>query len=417
MKIIITSIGTRGDMEPFLAIGEHLLEKGFEILYLFPAQFESLVDDKERFSPLSPEFLNLLDSDDGKAVMGKASFIQKIKSFWALFKKGMKVNNILIQEQFDFIEKENPDLVIHHLKCNYPLVWGMKHKRPTVCVSPIPYVIHCSPHQPHVGFNKNLGNFLNIQTYRFINFALIKTIQNAHKKLNDGVRFSYSEIKKELLTRKMAFTVSPTFYKRENKWGENVQIVGYHERNKMWDWEPSLEINTFLNKHKKVLFLTFGSMVNGHSEESSALIYQILDELNIPVIVNIAGGGLDKNTSYLHNEKFHFINRIPYDWILDKTYAIIHHGGSGTTHSSLKYGCASMIIPHIMDQHTWNTLNCKLGAGPKGPSINKLSYKKLKVLIHDLWSKPTYKANAITLSNKMKEESLGNELIDFLLSK
>jgi len=33
MKIILISIGTRGDMEPFLSIGEILKEKGHNVLF------------------------------------------------------------------------------------------------------------------------------------------------------------------------------------------------------------------------------------------------------------------------------------------------------------------------------------------------------------------------------------------------
>lgn len=45
MKVLITSIGTRGDMEPFLAIAELLKNKGHEVTCLFPDQFKPLVGD------------------------------------------------------------------------------------------------------------------------------------------------------------------------------------------------------------------------------------------------------------------------------------------------------------------------------------------------------------------------------------
>jgi UDP:flavonoid glycosyltransferase YjiC (YdhE family) len=73
MKIILISIGTRGDMEPFLAIGEILKEKGHHVICAFPEQFRNLVDGENsnmEFASLGTKFIKMLDSDVGKAAMG-----------------------------------------------------------------------------------------------------------------------------------------------------------------------------------------------------------------------------------------------------------------------------------------------------------------------------------------------------------
>ena len=71
MKILLLSIGTRGDMEPFLAIGELLAGKGHEIVCAFPEQFRSLAGDSGfRFLSLGTEFIEMLESPEGKSAMG-----------------------------------------------------------------------------------------------------------------------------------------------------------------------------------------------------------------------------------------------------------------------------------------------------------------------------------------------------------
>ncbi|MEL7223125.1 MAG: glycosyltransferase, partial [Bacteroidota bacterium] len=70
MKIILTSIGTRGDMEPFLAIGEILKEKGHDVTCLFPEQFRSLaIDSGFEFESLGSKFIEMLDSPAGRIAM------------------------------------------------------------------------------------------------------------------------------------------------------------------------------------------------------------------------------------------------------------------------------------------------------------------------------------------------------------
>jgi sterol 3beta-glucosyltransferase len=44
MKIILTSIGTRGDIEPFLAIGIFLKEKGHQVICAFSERFRELTE-------------------------------------------------------------------------------------------------------------------------------------------------------------------------------------------------------------------------------------------------------------------------------------------------------------------------------------------------------------------------------------
>ena len=71
MKILLTSIGTRGDMEPFLALGELLKKAGHKTICLMPEQFRPLAEeDGPDFETLGPEFMEMLESGLGKLALG-----------------------------------------------------------------------------------------------------------------------------------------------------------------------------------------------------------------------------------------------------------------------------------------------------------------------------------------------------------
>ena len=144
-------------------------------------------------------------------------------------------------------------------------------------------------------------------------------------------------------------------------------------------------------------------MTNAAPKEKTAIILDILERNNIPAIINTASGGLVKPNNY-NSKLIHFVNRIPYDWILPKVYGIIHHGGSGTTHLGLKYGCVSMIIPHIIDQFVWQNIIFEKGVGPKGIKINKVKKSILEPLILDLYHNKVYKEKAIQVQQEMEKE-------------
>ena len=150
-------------------------------------------------------------------------------------------------------------------------------------------------------------------------------------------------------------------------------------------------------------------MTNPEPEEKTNIILNILQRNNIPAIINTASGGLIKPKEY-DTDLFHFIVEIPYDWIFPKIYGVIHHGGSGTTHKSLKYGCPTMIIPHIIDQYAWNNIVNEVGAGPKGIKIGNISIHNLEPKILELMSNTSFKKKAVKIAERMNQEDYREEV-------
>jgi hypothetical protein len=171
-------------MEPFLAIGEMLSAEGHTISYAFPAQFEKLVPAGYPFHPLDRSFIELLESREGKAIMGgSGNPLMRIIHLWRLYKKGMRVNHRLTKDQYAIVREINPDRIIHHPKCNYPVIWSMLTGKPAILVSPVPYFLHTDPEHPHIGINIRGGKAFNKFSYRLANTGLINTISGSQKQL------------------------------------------------------------------------------------------------------------------------------------------------------------------------------------------------------------------------------------------
>jgi len=416
MRVLFISIGTRGDIEPFLAIAEMLQKKGHETLCCFPEQFRVLtIDAKQDFIGLSAKFLELLDSKEGKIAMGgKASTIEKIKAYYQLYKKSSVINKLLAKQQAAIINEVQPDKVVFHIKAIFPLLWGVENPEKIILVSPIPYLIHDTKNHGHIGFNKNYGMLINKLTYNLSNFGLLKNVRSATKELSAYKKFTAKQLKETLFKSKMVFTVSPSLFPRPEHWPQNVQVLGYHERNKMNSWKADKALNAFIGQHDKILFVTFGSMTNENPEEKTAIILDIVQDYSIPTIINTSSGGLLKPKIY-NQDLVYFVHDIPYDWIFQKVHAVIHHGGSGTTHTALKYACPSLIIPHIIDQFMWNKLIYDLGVGPKGFAVKKMSRKILESKLLDLFQNNVYKERGKQVFEQMKKENFDEELYRFII--
>ena len=122
MKIVLFSVGTRGDMEPFLAIGEILNEKGHQVICAFPEQFRHLAEASGMdFASLGSQFIELLESDAGQKAMGGASGLEQFTATLSLAKNQTAANKELVHNQFEIVQAEQPDRIIYNGKTTYPV--------------------------------------------------------------------------------------------------------------------------------------------------------------------------------------------------------------------------------------------------------------------------------------------------------
>lgn len=415
MKYLFASIGTRGDIEPFIALAQLLQENGHQVKLACPEQYLYLLDNLSISSfGLDKRFIQLIQ-EEGKQIMGgKVGFLKRISLLISLYKKSLRINRNLMQQQATLVKEFEPDIFVFSSKALYGLIHHAQFPGKAIWLSPIPCMVYPVQEYPNIGFRVNFGSFFNKKSYQLANAGIVKNISQSVKKLNWVSEPSSRQLKESIKTVPLIYSISPELYARREDWPQQVQVLGYLERDKKQHFEPSDKLKVFLQKYPKVLFLTFGSMENPEPLENTLLFLKVLKDLNIPTIVNCANGGLQEVSEA--GELFYFVKGIPYDWILPQVYAAIHHGGAGTTHLALKYSCPSMIIPHIADQYHWNQIIHKKQLGPKGVALKKANYKMLKVKISDLWNNETYLRTSQKMSDKMRSEDVTALYLDFLNS-
>ena len=403
-------------MEPFLAMAMLFRKHGWQVRCGMPAQFESLATEHDLpFSGFDPRFLNLIEGKEGREIMGqKGSVFKRIISYSKLARQSFSLQGDMMREQQALVQKEQPDLIIYHGKCIYPLIWGMHNPGKTIMMSAMPCIVHPVDEYPNVGMRIKGGPRVNRWTYRFYSSILSTIVKRMGKYVPkqelDKQLMKKSRIRDFILNQQPYFyAISPSVFKRPADWPNNVKITGFRELAKAQDYVPPAELSEFLDRHAKVLFVSFGSMINSDPAGKTRAIVSLLEKHDIPAIINTSWGGLDATIP--HPEHVLFVQNIPYDWLFPKVYAVIHHGGSGTTHTGLKNGCATLIIPHIVDQFFWNKTVAKLGAGPLGMPIKKLNEANLEEKLLDLWLNQDYKTQAQALALKMTAEDFEEEIM------
>jgi len=409
MKIILTSIGTQGDIEPFLAIGQILKEKGHQVICAFSEKFREATESFDiEFASLGRKNDDILESETNRTVMG-GSGVKKFLAYIKLMRlaQSQKIPQEKEFKLYELVKQERPDRIVYHSKNVYPLIWEYENRGKTIFVSPFAYFHYIKGHT--FFFGKNYGEFLNKLTFKLADFGVVTATMAAKKWLQIKTEITRRELKSIIHSRKFIYTISPSLFPRPDYWERNIKVLGHQELKRKTEWKPEKKLTEFIEKHEKIVFVTFGSMPNPEPRLKTKIFLEILERNKIPAIINTASGGLVKPDIF-HSELIYFVSQVSYDWIFPKMYAVIQHGGAGTTHLAIKYGCAALIIPHFMDQFVWDKIISELGVGPRGIRISRITNKNLEPKILELLNNKRFKETSENIANQMGNEDFKDEL-------
>jgi UDP:flavonoid glycosyltransferase YjiC (YdhE family) len=188
-------------------------------------------------------------------------------------------------------------------------------------------------------------------------------------------------------------------------WKYKWDIGGYCFNDDVpYDQAAYADLQRFIKSdNRPILFFTLGSCNTKKRDQLCEWLFEICLAQGYKFIVGSGwwrvGSRLDHKDSLYIMESF-----IPHNLIFPACDAVIHHGGSGTSHSAARAGKPQMMVPLIIDQFYWGYRVSELGIGPKSIKISRVSKKELKRKVLDLMNNPDYKKNAAALGKKVRSE-------------
>jgi UDP:flavonoid glycosyltransferase YjiC (YdhE family) len=167
--------------------------------------------------------------------------------------------------------------------------------------------------------------------------------------------------------------------------------------------KPALsdELEAFLTRGAKPIYIGFGSMRHQNSEELTRTLIGAARDVGVRVVLAQAtsdiGRGLEESEDVYVLREY----PIPHHVLFPRMKAAIHHGSWITTHLAAQAGIPQLVLPQASDQYLWSYMVAKNQLGPKGVDMNRLSSKKLCRAIEQLVSRPEYEANARALGERV----------------
>jgi len=414
MKIFIVTAGSRGDVQPYVALGKGLKTAGHAVTVCTCSSFESFITEHGLdYGYMNDDFIKLVDSEAGRdAIEGGGNVFGLAKAMVTLMKDAKRLNREMCKDAWKAAQAADPDLLIFHPKSLAGSHIAEKLGIPAVLALPVPVIVPTDEFVA-IGFpNLNLGNW-----YTKISYAVLHKGYHQYDDVVNEFRqdvLGLGKYPKSTTPIQMAdgspipvlHGFSKYVWSRPHDWPENAYVTGYWFLDEEDNWPPPADLTAFLEAGDAPVYVGFGSMAGRNPERMAHIVVEALQKANARGIIATGWGGLDAVN--LPDTIFK-IEKAPHSWLFPRVSAVVHHGGAGTTAAGLRAGCPSVICPFIVDQPLWGARVHALGVGSEPIPQKKLTADNLATALREVTSNPSIREKAKTIGEKIQaEDGIGN---------
>ncbi|KAL9587665.1 MAG: hypothetical protein Q9212_000119 [Teloschistes hypoglaucus] len=401
LRVTCLTIGSRGDVQPYIALCKGLLEEGHRPRIATHREFESWVRKHGiDFEPVEgdPAELMRICVENG---MFTYSFLKE-----ASLKFRGWIDELLSSA---WSACQNSDILIESPSAMAGIHIAEALGIPYFRAFTMPWTrTRAYPHAFAVPDHK-MGGAYNYITYVMFDNVFWKAIAgqvNRWRKKELGLRSTNLD---KLQPNKVPFlyNFSPSVVVPPLDYSDWIRVTGYWFLDEASDWSPTKELSSFISRArvdgKKIVYIGFGSIV---VSDPAALTKTVVDSvLKADVRCILSKGWSDRlgaqdasRTEVPLPPEIFQIKSAPHDWLFKQIDAAAHHGGAGTTGASLRAGLPTIVKPFFGDQFFFGSRVEDLGVG--------ICMKKLNV---SLFSRALWEA---THSERMiiKARVLGEQI-------
>lgn len=151
------------------------------------------------------------------------------------------------------------------------------------------------------------------------------------------------------------------------------------------------------------VFIGFGSMPDPDPAATTALIVEGVARAGVRALIHRGWAGLGGGESGRDlPANCQVIGPTPHSALFPLLAGVVHHGGSGTTATAARAGAPQVAVPHLLDQFYWGDRIHQAGLGPPAVRRGRLTPAKLAALLRELVERDGYREAAAGLSATMR---------------
>jgi len=405
MKIAIIALGSRGDVQPYIALGTGLKEAGHVVRLVTHQNFESLVKSHGlEFWNVRGNVQDVIESQEMRALLEKGNFIA------ITMRTAKEAEHAAIQWAEDGLAAcQGMDLLIAGIGSSFiGLALAEKLNIPLLQTYLVPFTpTKYFPSALMPQALPNLGGAFNLISHQLTRQMMWQGFRSADTLARQKVlglpAASFFGPKPATTTRALPtlYGFSPSVIPSPSDWSKDNHVTGFWFLHSADDWVPSSDLMNFLQAGSPPIYIGFGSMSTRKPEETTDLVIKALKRTNQRAILASGWGGLHKTDL---PDSIFMIDSIPHAWLFPRVAAVVHHGGAGTTAAGLSAGVPSIVIPFFGDQPYWGKRVADLGVGPTPIPRQRLTAERLAQAIQTVISDKAMRQRAADLGSKIQVE-------------
>lgn len=399
-RIVILTYGSRGDVEPFVALGEGLTTAGYAVRVVAPAPFAAFV------ATHNLEFVPIEGDPDQLARM----FADRAGSSWPRMIAGM-IRHVLplASAAFRILNQatQDADLIIHtFLMTDAGHTLARLRSVPDISAQFFPVFLSTSafpgvalPDLPLGGVYRRATHALNTSMFRFGARLLSRMLRSKTPDLPRLAPWMVADATGP--QTQILFAYSPHVLPRPAEWPTFAHVTGYWQLGPPPGWDPPDALNRFLEAGSPPVYFGPGSM---QTEKIPVLLRTVVAAVRACGQRAVLGVPARWITEEWDGADVISAEGIPHTWLFPRMRYILHHGGAGTTGAAAASGVPNTALPFSADQAFWAQRIRRLGIGPPAPSIREIHPAQLEALIAEAISNPAYRDRAHRLGEQIRSE-------------
>lgn len=383
-KIAMFTMGTRGDVQPYIYLARELNKAGYEVSLGSHPYWKELIERANvKFVPIGPD----IDIEkEAASIRGKYSnpAISMLKTMSFVFRIIQNSTN----EVYEACKGKDLIIVTHsQMGATEAEALGIPTANVTLQTEMIAEKL-----KPQTWGNKIIGNIIGRQ------------VAKPYNKIRKVYGLPKIKSSDEIISKELDLIPISKYVKQPNPyWKKQHVMTGYWYEDEP-EYQPDDKLASFLANGEKPIILALGAMSFEDKSEKEKLdmFINAFKKTGYRAIIQ----GFQKTLQgYELPDTMFACGSVPHSWLFRQGCFAIHHCGFGTAAATMVYGIPSIPIPHVLDQMGFAKQLSDINVAVKPLLAKELSEEKIIDAIEEM--KRTYKEkkkNAEEISDKVRSE-------------
>ncbi|MFJ1759218.1 glycosyltransferase [Amycolatopsis sp. NPDC088138] len=391
--VVVIAPGSRGDVQPCVALGQGLVSGGDRVRVLAAPAFRALIEEHGlEFAPLSADPGEILGSAAGQAwtAGGPLTFVVRLREvlrpvldrLLADVHSGASGADVVLAPTLGFLGA--------HLAAHLGVPDAELHYQPSVPTRAFPH-----PLLPWAGRLGPWGRRVSFGAVDTLAWQLLRSTVDTWRVERLGL--PPAGVRGPRRESPVLCGFSDAVVPRPPDWPPRVHVTGYWFLDAPAGWRPDPRLRDFLAAGPPPVYVGFGSMRPAEAERTFTAVRTALRRAGLRGLLG-TDAPVDPADDLLP------VRDVPHAWLFPRTAAAVHHGGAGTTAAALRAGVPALVCPVFSDQPYWGDRVSRLSAGPRPLPLRELTADALTVRLRELTGNPLYRRGAQYVGARMRAE-------------